>query len=343
MHTFSDQYSRVETIQEKLQKPRQIVITTHFKPDGDALGSSLALYHWLNSHGHHTNVVVPSDFPYFLDWLPGREKIKIYTQDQANSDQLIADAELIFCLDFNGLSRINEMGPAIAAAKAVKVMIDHHLEPEGFDDLRYWDSSAAATAQLVYQFIVRKMGDPTGISPEVATCLYTGIMTDTGSFRFRSTTAEIHRIIADLIECGAQNWKIHEVIYNSNTESRLRFLGFCLANRLTVIPEYNTAYFSISKADLEQHRIQTGDTEGLVNYALSIQGIRLAALIIERAEAIKLSFRSTENFPCNELSREHFGGGGHLNAAGGHYHGTLEQTVEKFKSILPIYQKLLTQ
>lgn len=332
----------MDTIQEKLRKPRKVVITTHFKPDGDALGSSLAMYHWLNSHGHQASVVVPSDFPYFLDWLPGRENILIYTQEQVKSDQLIAEAELIFCLDFNGLSRINEMGPAIAGAKGVKIMIDHHLEPQGFDDFRYWDSSAAATAQLVYQFIVKKMSDASGINAAIATCLYTGIMTDTGSFRFRSTTPEIHRIIADLIDRGAENWKIHELIYNSNTERRLRFLGFCLANRLTVIPEYNTAYFAISKSDLEQFEIQTGDTEGLVNYALSIQGIRLAALIIERAEAIKLSFRSLGDFPCNEMSREHFNGGGHMNAAGGHSQESLEQTVEKFKRILPIYQNLLT-
>ncbi len=335
--------TRVDSIQEKLRKPNNIVITTHFKPDGDALGSSLALFHWLKGRGHQVTVIVPSDFPYFLDWLPGREHVLIYTSDKVGSDQLIADADFIFCLDFNGLSRINEMGPAIGNAKGLRIMIDHHLEPEGFEDVRYWDSSAAATAQLVYRFIAGEMNDPDGISPEVATCLYTGIMTDTGSFRFRSTTADIHRIIADLIERGAENWQIHEHIYNSNTEHRLRFLGFCLANRLTVLPAFNTAYFSISRQDLENYGIQTGDTEGLVNYALSIQGIRLAALIIERGEAIKLSFRSIGEFPCNELSREHFNGGGHLNAAGGHSNGSLQETVEKFINILPIYQNLLTQ
>ena len=333
----------MDTIQEKLRKPRQIVITTHFKPDGDALGSSLALYHWLNNQGHNVNVVVPSDFPYFLDWLPGRERILIYTQDLENANKLVADAELIFCLDFNGLSRTNEMAPAIAAAKGIKVMIDHHLEPENFDDYRFWDSTAAATAQLVYHFIANEMKDANGITPEIATCLYTGIMTDTGSFRFRTTSADIHRIVADLIERGAENWKIHELIYNSNTERRLRFLGFCLANRLKVLSEYNTAYFAITKADLEQFGIQTGDTEGLVNCALSIQGIRLAALIIERKETIKMSFRSIGNFPCNEFSRNHFNGGGHLNAAGGHSDETLEKTIEKFNRILPLYQNLLTQ
>lgn len=333
----------MDTIQEKLQKPRQIVITTHFKPDGDALGSSLALYHWLNDQGHNVNVVVPSDFPYFLDWLPGRERILIYTQDLENANKLVADAELIFCLDFNGLSRTNEMAPAIAAAKGIKVMIDHHLEPENFDDYRFWDSTAAATAQLVYHFIANEMDDANSITPEIATCLYTGIMTDTGSFRFRTTSADIHRIVADLIERGAENWKIHELIYNSNTERRLRFLGFCLANRLTVLPEYNTAYFAITKADLEQFGILTGDTEGLVNYALSIQGIRLAALIIERKDTIKMSFRSIGNFPCNEFSRNHFNGGGHLNAAGGHSDETMEKTIEKFNRILPLYQNLLTQ
>ncbi len=324
-------------------EPKKVVITTHFKPDGDALGSSLGLYHWLVRHGHAVHVIVPSDFPSFLDWMPGREDVLIYTESTELSDRLIQEAEIIFCLDFNALSRINAMQFAIAEANAYKYVIDHHLEPEGFQDGDFIDSHAAATAQLVYRFISEIFNDNHNINSDIATCLYTGIMTDTGSFRFSSTTAEIHRIVADLIDKGAQNWRIHEHIYNSNTENRLKFLGFCLANRLKLIPTLNTAYFAIPKEDLQAFNIQTGDTEGLVNYALSIQGVRFAALIIERPETIKLSFRSIGDFPCNEFSKAHFNGGGHRNAAGGQMQLSLNDTVLKFNEILPNYKLQLTQ
>lgn len=333
----------LERLKEKLQTPSNIVITTHFKPDGDALGSSLAMYHWLRNFGHVAHVIVPSDFPYFLEWLPGCEDILIYTEQQEKSNQLIANAEIIFCLDFNSLGRTNDMRERLADANGLKVMIDHHLEPDGFDDVRYWDSSAAATAQLIYKFIAEEMQDTKAITPHIATCIYTGIMTDTGSFRFRSTTAEIHLIIADLIQKGAQNWQIHENIYNNNTERRLRFLGFCLSERLVVDPEYHTAWFAVSKEDLLKYSIGTGDTEGLVNYALSIGGIKLAAMIVERPGIVKFSFRSIGEFPCNELSKEHFNGGGHRNAAGGSAQSSLDEAVEKFKSILPQYKNLLTK
>lgn len=331
----------LKLIREGLQGQKNIVITTHFKPDGDALGSALGLFHWLIKRGHQVEVIVPSDFPYFLDWMPGRESVMIYTEQRETADQLIQKADIIFCLDFNALSRINEMKDAVASATGLRFMIDHHLEPEGFDDVRLWDSSAAATAQLVYRFIKDEMQAQDEINEEIATCLYTGIMTDTGSFRFRSTTVEIHRIIADLIEKGAKNWKIHENIYNTNTEKRLRFLGHCLINRLEVMQEFNTAFFVIPKKDLIDFEIGTGDTEGLVNYALSIQGIRFAALIIERQEAIKLSFRSIGDFPCNEFSKAHFNGGGHLNAAGGNSSDSLSAVVEKFRTIIPQYRNLL--
>lgn len=332
-----------QNIKDKLKTPRSIVITTHFKPDGDALGSSLALCQWLKNQGHQVQVIVPSDFPYFLDWLPGRDQLLIYTDQKERSNQYILEAEFIFCLDFNGLGRTQEMEPALSSASGTKIMIDHHLDPEGFDDARYWDSSAAATAELVYKLITDEFGDGASITPAIATCLYTGIMTDTGSFRFRSTTSEVHVIIADLIKKGAQNWKIHENIFNSNTETRLRFLGFCLSNRLVVDQEHRTAWMAISKQDLLDYSVGTGDTEGLVNYALSIQGIQFAALIIERQDIIKFSFRSIGDFPCNEFSNQHFNGGGHLNAAGGNAKGSLEESVEKFKSLLPAYKNLLTQ
>ena len=331
----------LEALKEELAKPKHIVITTHHKPDGDALGSSLAIYHWSKAKNHHVSVVVPSDFPTFFDWMPGRDVIRIYPNDKPANDLLIQDADLVFCLDFNGLSRIHMMEDVVRQAKGKKIMIDHHLEPEGFDDYRHWDSQAAASAQLVYDFIANVMGDPESITADMATCLYTGIMTDTGSFRFQSTTPEVHRITADLITRGAKNAEIHEHVYNSFSESRLKFLGFCLSNRLEVIPEYRTALFCISREDLQRFQITTGDTEGLVNYALAISGTQLAALIIDRTELVKLSLRSIGDFPCNEICKRYFNGGGHRNAAGGNSNEPLAEVVKKFKSILPEYKTRL--
>lgn len=331
-----------EALKEELTKPKHIVVTTHHKPDGDALGSSLAIYHWLQAKNHLVHVIVPSDFPTFLDWMPGREHVRIYTEDKAANDVLIDEADLIFCLDFNGLPRIHAMEDAVRNAKGIKIMIDHHLEPEGFDDYRHWDSQAAATAQLVYDFIVDVMVDHSSLTPEIATCLYTGLMTDTGSFRFQTTTPRVHEIAADLITLGAKNWEIHELVYNSYTENRMKFLGFCLLNRLEVLHEYRTALFSISRQDLNRFQITTGDTEGLVNYALAISGMKLAALIVDRTEQVKLSLRSIGDFPCNEICKRYFNGGGHRNAAGGNSNEPLPDVVNKFKSILSEYKTLLT-
>lgn len=333
----------LEVLKHQLAAPKHIVVTTHHKPDGDALGSSLAVYYWLKAKGHHVHLIVPSDFPAFFNWLPARDEIRVYTEDILANDALIAKAELVCCLDFNGLARTHAMEGALRNASGAKIMIDHHLDPEGFDDFRHWDSNAAASAQLVYDFIANVMDERAAITPEMATCLYTGLMTDTGSFRFQTTTPEVHEIAADLIRLGAKNWEIHELVYNSFSENRLKFLGFCLLNRLEVIPEYHTALFSISRRDLNRFQITTGDTEGLVNYALSISGTKLAALIIDRTDQVKLSLRSVGTFPCNEMSKKYFNGGGHRNAAGGNSNQPLDKVVEKFKSILPEYKELLKQ
>jgi len=326
-----------------LNHPRRIVITTHHKPDGDALGSSLGLYHWLKKYGHDVEVVVSSDFPTFLDWMPGRQEVLIYPDQPEKCQTLLERADIIFCLDYSALSRANILEEIIAQANGQKWMIDHHLDPEDFADLSYWDAKAAATAQLVYTFIADIMQDVDGINADIATCLYAGIMTDTGSFRFRSTTSAVHHIIASLIDAGARNWEIHEHVYNSSTEKRLKFLGYCLLNCLEVISDYNTALFAVSKEDLAQFEVTTGDTEGLVNYALSIKGIRLAALIVDRTELIKLSLRSIGEIPCNEICKKYFNGGGHLNASGGSSSEDLSTVVNKLKSVLPEYKELLTK
>lgn len=333
---------KLEELKKYLAIPRKIVITTHHKPDGDAMGSSLGLYNYLLSKEHRVHVITPSDYPQFLYWLPGNSEVINFLENQEKSIQLVHEAELIFCLDFNALARINELGEIVRAASAEKVMIDHHLEPEGFEKYSYWDVKACATAELIYRLIV-DLGDKKYIDKDIATCLYTGIMTDSGSFRFPSATAEVHRIVAELMDAGANNARIHELVYDNHSENRLRFLGHCLMNKLVVLPNYKTAYFAISKSELETYTIQTGDTEGIVNYALAMNGIKLATLIIDRGELRKLSFRSKNEFPANEIAKKYFSGGGHHNAAGGMSDLTLEETVHKFLSILPEYELLLNQ
>ncbi|MFD2873141.1 bifunctional oligoribonuclease/PAP phosphatase NrnA [Mucilaginibacter ximonensis] len=330
-------------LKDLLAHPKKIVITTHHKPDGDAMGSSLGLYNYLIQQGHHTTVITPTDYPDFLSWMPGNPEVIIYNEKTEQADVLIEDADIVFCLDFNNLSRINEMGEKVRKSKSYKIMIDHHLEPEDFDDFRHWDINACAAAQLVYSFIVDVLDNKKLINKDVATCLYTGIMTDSGSFRLPNTTSAVHRVVADLIDAGAVNYRIHELVYNSASENRLRFLGHCLLNCLEVLPEFNTAIIVVSKQDLEKYHVNTGDTEGVVNYALSMASIRLAAFIVERKDQVKLSLRSKGDFPANEICKLYFSGGGHRNAAGGQSTASLQDVVNQFKTILPEYKKLLIQ
>ena len=326
-----------------LAQPQKIVITTHHKPDGDAMGSSLGLYNYLIQQGHHAKVITPTDYPDFLSWMPGNGEVIIYTDNITKADALIADADIVFCLDFNALSRINEMGIKVGESGAYKVMIDHHLEPADFDDYRYWDINACATAQLVYTFIAGVLDNKKLVNADVATCLYTGIMTDSASFRLPNTTSAVHRIVADLIDLGAVNWRIHELVYNRSSENRIRFLGHCLVNRLKIYNDFNTAIIAVNHQDLEDYDVITGDTEGIVNYALSISNVRLAAFIVERRDKVKLSLRSKGEFPANDICKKYFNGGGHRNAAGGTSTDSLEQVIDQFKLILPKYKNLLVQ
>ncbi len=326
-----------------LEQPRHIVITTHHKPDGDAMGSSLGLYNYLIQQGHHVTVITPTDYPDFLSWMPGNGDVLIYTDNVEKSVELVAAAELIFCLDFNTLSRINQFGEIVRASTAQKVMIDHHLEPEDFDDYRHWDINACATAQLVYDFIVNQLHRKELINKDVATCLYTGIMTDSASFKLPNTTAAVHRIVAELIDSGAVNWAIHDLVYSTMSEDRLRFTGYCISSKLEVLRDFNTSLIVVNKKELEHYNVETGDTEGIVNYGLGIEGIKLTAFIVERKDRVKLSLRSKGEFPANEICKKYFNGGGHRNAAGGESSASLEEVVAQFKSILPAYKKLLIQ
>ena len=331
----------LQALKELLSSPKNIVVTTHHKPDADALGSSLALAAFLAKKDHQVKVVSPSDYPAFLEWMHGNGGVIVFEgNNQKLSEQLIADADIIFCLDFNSLDRINQMGELVAKSKAIKVVIDHHLEPEKFADFEFLSLKAAATAELTYN-LIRDLDEEHLIDENIANCLYAGIMTDTGGFKHPSTSKEVHLITAKLIELGADVTLVAKLIYDNNTLDRLKFLGFALSERLTVLEQYKTAYFAISAADLKRFNSQTGDTEGLVNYALSIKGVVMAAVIIDRVVTVKLSFRSIGNFSVNDLAREHFQGGGHKNAAGGKSSLSFEETVSKFTTLLGSYKEQL--
>lgn len=325
-----------------LDVPSNVVITTHVKPDADALGSSLGLAAFLKKLGHSVHVVTPSDYPAFLHWMDGHEDVKIYSEDiDPEVRSLICGAQIIFCLDFSALNRINKLGDYIRESQATKVLIDHHLDPEDFAEFKFWSTKAAATAELVYELIV-DLGMRELIDAPIAESLYAGIMTDTGSFKHANTTENVHRIVAELITLGADVSKVSHLIYDNNTLDRIQFLGFVLSQRLVVLPEFNTAYIAISSEDLHKFHSKTGDTEGFVNYALSIKGVKFAAVIIDRGELVKMSFRSTGQFSVNDFARENFEGGGHRNAAGGKSTTTLDETVNRFVQLLPSYKDLLT-
>lgn len=329
-------------LKQQLSTPKNIVVIGHRNPDGDAVGSTAALGSFLKQLGHKVTVMVPNDFPSFLKWMPGAQAIDIYDKNPKRSQDKIKDAQLIFTLDFNDLSRVGEMSQYLDSSSADFVMIDHHQAPANYAKYLYSDPSMGSTCEMVYHWIVR-MGESDKIDANIATNLYAGIMTDSGSFRFPATTSVTHRAIAHLIDQGAKNTQIHQNIYDTNSQDRLKLLGIAL-NNLKVHSEYNAAYTSLSQKELESCSFKKGDTEGFVNYALSINNIRLAAIFIEseKDKIIKISLRSKGDFSVNEMARKHFQGGGHINAAGGKSDHSLEQTILDFISILPSYKKELT-
>lgn len=331
----------IEAFHSLLAIPRRIIITMHQNPDADALGSALGLAAYLIKKDHSVQVISPTDYPQFLHWMQGHHNVLVYNDgNQSQSARLIEEADVIFCLDFSCLNRIDDMGELVRQSSAVKVLIDHHHGKEDFADFELWDTTAAATCELLYQLIV-DLGERDLIDESTAENLYAGIMTDTGSFRHPNTTQHVHEVVADLIGLGADVSKVSKLIYDNNSLDRLRFIGFALSERLVVLKEYNTAYFAITADDLKTFKSRTGDTEGLVNYALSINGITMAAIIIDRNDTVKLSFRSIGDFEVNHLAAEHFEGGGHKNAAGGISPLSLSDTVDKFLRLLPTYKKQL--
>ena len=302
----------------------------HQKPDGDAMGSTLGLYHFLLQFGHDVTVISPTNWASFLDWMPDSKSVLDYEKETKKSDELINQADWIFCLDFNTMSRTKKMEEVLLNSNATKILIDHHQQPQ--TEVFHFgisDTTKSSTAEMVYDFI-NASGHNDKINDNIAQCLYSGVMTDTGSFRFPSTSASVHTMVADLISKGLKHSIIHENLFDNFSENRLRFIGNTLLNRMQVFYEYNTALISITQQDLIKYNIKTGDTEGLVNYPLSIEGIKLAAIIIDRGEERKCSFRSKGSFDVNTFARKYFNGGGHYNAAGGQSKDSLETTVSDF-------------
>ncbi|MFN4313378.1 MAG: DHH family phosphoesterase [Chitinophagaceae bacterium] len=317
-----------------LKKPSRTVITMHQKPDADAMGSSLALAHFLRGLGHSVQVISPTNWAKWLDWMPGATEVVDYEAERAQADSLLDAAEWLFCLDFNVFIRTRFMAEKLRQINCTKVLIDHHQEPDAASfDFGASDTGKSSTCEMVYDFIVGA-GYGDAITTEIAECIYGGVVADTGSFRFSSTSANVHSLVADLKGRGLDHVKVHEHLFDNFLENKLRFTGHVLLNRLDFLYEYNTALIAIPKGDLLRFQIKTGDTEGLVNLPQSVQDIKLVGLVIDRDEERKWSFRSKGNFDCNTFARTYFNGGGHFHAAGGRSTEPLDEAVRKFKLAL---------
>lgn len=331
-----------QIVEKLLASPQNIIIIGHKNPDGDAVGSCLGLSFFLKSLGHNTSVIMPNDFPDFLKWLPGCEEIIIFEKEVKKSTEMLETADLVFTLDFNSLDRVGDLQSVLEKTSAKFVMIDHHQQPADYAVATYSDVKMSSTSEMVFHFM-NALGQAGKLSKEIAVNLYTGIMTDTGSFRFSSTSPTTHRVAAKLIEAGAESAIINQNIYDTNSPERMKLLGVAL-NNLVILPEFNTAYITMTQKELDDHNFKKGDTEGFVNYALSVKGVVFAAIFIENKQEniVKISFRSKDDFSVNDFARNHYSGGGHINAAGGKSSQSLNKTINEFISILPRYKNALT-
>lgn len=319
-----------------LEKSKNIIIVAHKNPDGDAVGSSLGLCLLLKEVFTDKNiqVVLPNKFPEFLEWLPNQEQILFFDQNNSEAKKSINNADLIFTLDFNSFGRTGEMAEELEQSKAEFVMIDHHQQPDDYAKFTFSDTAIGSTCEMIY-LTIQYLGYEKFLNKEIGECIYTGIMTDTGSFKFSSTSSQTHRIIADLIDLGVENSKIHQNTFDNNSLSRLQLMGIAM-NNLKVIAEKNAAYITLTQNELDSNEFKKGDTEGFVNYALSLKGINLAVIFIENKSEgiIKISLRSIGDIDVNTLARKYFNGGGHQNAAGGRSELSMSETITKFEKIL---------
>jgi len=330
---FTDR--QINGLLDLLKTPKQIVITTHHKPDGDALGSSLGLRRVLEKAGHSVMVVVPSEFPAFLSWMNGADQVTDFIREPKKAREKFANAELVFCLDFNEPSRVEQMQADLRNVKVPIILVDHHLDPApDFGQVVFSHTSYASTCELLVDILIQTGLDHL-LDRESAECFYTGIMTDTGSFRFNSVSETTHLMTARLMAEGVRNDIIHERIYDTNSFWRMRFLGYTLHEKMQLLDEHRTVVMTASQKDMDEYHHQPGDLEGIVNFGLSIKGVQISALFAERDGLIKISFRSKGIFSVKAIAEKYFEGGGHRNAAGGRSRLKLEQAVQKFIDVLP--------
>ena len=336
--------ANIDHVERWLEKAEKIVIVSHVSPDGDAIGSSLGLYHFLTLHGKMVHVIVPNAFPDFLKWMPGTKDIIQYNRYKEFADKLIKGADVICVLDLNTLSRLDDMQEAVKNSPARKMLVDHHLYPEDFCKITISHPQISSTSELVFRLICQ-LGNFSDISKEAAECIYTGMMTDTGAFTYNSNNREIYLIIAELLTKGIDKDAIYRQVYNSSSEGRLRLKGFVLYEKMQLFPQFNAALITLSREEQNQFQSMKGDTEGLVNIPLSVKGICFSAFLREDTEKdmIKISLRSVGTFPCNRVASEYFNGGGHLNASGGEFYGTMEDAVALFKQSLIKFEDLLLE
>ncbi len=335
--------------EEKVQQAKNwiddadnIVIISHSSPDGDAVGSSLGLYHFLYSIDKNVSVILPDAFPAFLKWIPGSGDIVIYADNKVKATELLASADLILAVDFNTLSRIGDMADAVDEANAHKILLDHHPLPGHFCQLIISHPEISSTCEMVFRLICR-MGYFAEINLPCAEAVYTGMMTDTGAFTFNSNNTEIYIIISELIKKGIDKDAIYDKVYNNYSADRFRMMGFTLSEKMRIYPEYRTAMINLTKEEQNRYNCKKGDTEGFVNIPLSIEGVIFSVFFREEKDKIRVSLRSKGEFPVNKVSQEHFKGGGHLNAAGGESTISMEETIKLFESILPQYKDLLIE
>ena len=328
-------FQHIDKLKNLIEASERIVILSHYNPDGDAIGSCVAWYDYLQSLGKDSQIVLPNDFPQNLKWIKGAETALIANQHSEKADALITNADLLICNDFQSFSRADKLSEVAKKSKATKVLIDHHVEPdvEQFD-LIFWNIESSSTAELVYELITQLTPEKP-INKTIAEAIYMGIMTDTGAFSYSCEHKRTFEIVAELIDLGVDIRRIYEDIYSTFSEDRMRLLGHCLTNRLTVLPEFATAYMYLTQEDLRQFRYVVGDTEGIVNYALAIKGVKFAAIFIERETRIRISFRSQGDIDCNEFAKNFFDGGGHRNASGGNSFENMQETIQKFEKLLP--------
>lgn len=323
-----------------LATPKRILLTSHTNPDGDAIGSVLALYGYFKKKGHTVRAIMPDPSPSFLSWMPFHDDILVFNRNEEECLKAISEAEILFSIDYNSLTRLSKASIPARESKAVKILIDHHTNPSADFKWQISVPGISSTAQLVYEFIV-KSGDKFLIDKNIAECIYSGIITDTGSFSYSCNDEKTYRIVADLVKIGIDGEHIHRLIYDTFSENRIRLLGYSISRKLVVIPEFHASYIALTKEELDRYHHETGDTEDIVNWGLSIRDINFAGLFYEKEDMVKVSLRSKGSFPVNEIARKFFNGGGHRNAAGANSFISLDETIRIFTNLLPLYKSQL--